>query len=275
ATRWRGQCRTVPARQPLGMDVPRGARGLGTAVALALALLHCAGAARPRPCACAPPLLNCSLRGRKALVAGDLCDGPLTQVDLSLNHFKELPAALGPTALQLNLSFNALRALPHPPLLNPALAVLDVAENRIENVLNLSRNRVVNVVLPSPCALRHLNLLDTLITTLGNLRECQRLEWLDASGNSLAPLPSDSFAGLSQLRYLGLMFVSMEEVPQGLFSGLALVEELKLDGNRLKALPVAEFAHLTRLRVLTLRQNPLSTLPSETLERLPALEFLD
>ena len=101
------------------------------------------------------------------------------------------------------------------------------------------------------------------------------LEDLNLQFNDLEALPATIFAGLTALRDLGLDDNALDALPPTIFAGLTGLRDLGLDGNSLDALPATIFAGLTALQVLDLEQNNLDALPATIFDGLTVLQDLD
>ncbi|XP_012590701.1 PREDICTED: amphoterin-induced protein 3 [Condylura cristata] len=180
-----------------------------------------------------PPLHNCPL---KCICSADLlsCAG---------RGLQDVPAALPPTAADLDLSHNAIQHL-HPSWLAPLYRL---------RALNLGHNE-----------------LDML--GRGAFANGSNLRLLDLSSNALRVLRRHDLDGLGALEVLLLFNNRLAQLDEHAFHGLAVLGRLYLGCNELASF---SFNHLhglgtTHLRTLDLSSNRLRHLPVPELAALPA-----
>ncbi|NXF96735.1 TLR13 protein, partial [Eubucco bourcierii] len=101
-----------------------------------------------------------------------------------------------------------------------------------------------------------------------------RLCQLDLAHNRLAQLEPGAFQGLAQLAALNLSHNHLARLEPGTFTGLAQLQTLDLAANRLAQLAEGTFAGLGNLTELRLDHNPLLALAPRALQALPSLARL-
>jgi len=175
-------------------------------------------------------------------------------------------AAMLPGLLLLDVSQNALEALPGPALLSrlDRLRKLDASGNRLselpEAIGSLARLQILSV------SGNRLRSLPRAVRRLGALRV------LDVSGNQLEELPP-GIADLEGLRALHLHDNRLHALPERLGERSALLVRLTLRSNRLATLP-SGIGGLTALPELDVSWNRLVRLP-EALGGMQSLRRLD
>ncbi|XP_017780250.1 PREDICTED: chondroadherin-like [Nicrophorus vespilloides] len=142
-----------------------------------------------------------------------------------------------------------------PIQLNPEVRHIDLADNRISNVL-FTFNFYSNLV--------SLDLSGNKIQSLGSMNfESQRnLKHLNLSGNEIETLWKDSLKGLCALAELDLSLNRLEKISVHAFRDLHSLEVLKLNGNQIVYLEESLFKSSTMLRVLLLENNQLLEIPT-------------
>lgn len=214
----------LTASQPLGKTSVRGNRWNRATAALMLSL--CLGfppsvAMCPPYCLCASDIISCS--GRNLSV---------------------LPSDLPSYATRLDLSHNALTALPVDWTSGPfdRLATLILSRNSISQIEG-------NAFTVAPYLIH-----------------------LDISSNQLTVLNSSIFSGLKELKELLLFGNQISQINPGSFSDLYSLQRLYLSGNRLNAFPLGlywEPGGPRNLTFLDLSNNMLSKVPVQRLLSLP------
>ena len=87
-------------------------------------------------------------------------------------------------------------------------------------------------------------------------------------------LKSGDFAGLVNMKELGITYYDMDTLPEDIFAGLSNLKRLDLANNRLSALPEDVFDGLDNLESLDLESNQLSSLPADVFDGLGSLKSL-
>ncbi|XP_073458141.1 uncharacterized protein [Aquarana catesbeiana] len=103
------------------------------------------------------------------------------------------------------------------------------------------------------------------------------LQALYLSQNRLAHLSSDTFHGLSNLKFLSLGedCNGIQNLSPGIFSNLSSLEVLDLENMCLQTLDSDIFLNLTRLKRLQLSKNALRAINVSLLENMTNLQYLD
>ena len=85
----------------------------------------------------------------------------------------------------------------------------------------------------------------------------------------------ENFSGLTNLQYLFLIDVDLEDIPSAVFSDLFNLVLLDLSNNEISDLTDGVFSGLYSLEELSLSRNELSDLPAGIFSNLSSLEILD
>ncbi|XP_028606036.2 TLR4 interactor with leucine rich repeats [Podarcis muralis] len=147
--------------------------------------------------------------------------------------------------------------------------------------LDLSGNQ--QSLLRHPDIFRPMRLLSTLLLSGNSLQQLGKglfqhlpnLAKLSLSGNRLAWLAPEAFAGLGALKELRLDGNVLSQLPAPLLQPLRSLEVLDLSHNALAALPPGAFTQLHKLRELSLQDNALTTVPGDIFASSPALYRLE
>ncbi|XP_049840791.1 leucine-rich repeat-containing protein 15-like [Schistocerca gregaria] len=232
-------------------------------------------------CACASsgaaPALNCSSRGLQRHFANDSESeeaGWLWADDM-----------LG--VVSVDFSHNDLVRVHKFPML-PALRVLDLSHNRIEEIdpaafeqlqnlteLDLSNNELVTAALKPIVfqglyampeymplkSLRRLSLANNVLHALDSdvFDHIEKLEVLDLRGNKfsiISQVTADAIGSLFHLKSLDLSFCDIEALPETFLHPPKDLQQLWLAGNRFTKLP-DELKNSHNLSLLDLSQNPI------------------
>ncbi|XP_028853733.1 toll-like receptor 22 [Denticeps clupeoides] len=179
---------------------------------------------------------------------------------------------------KLRLNINALTKVNIKHEL-PALEILDLSTNRIENLLcadfaymenlkhlYLYKNNIKSI---KPCVFE--NLKDLQVLKLGSNKILtvkhtftngqNSLQYLELMYNNLAKLDSGDFQALKSLTYLNLDDNKINVIEPGAFTGLANLTLLSIGGNKIKSETIrnpASFSGMPALNELLLHSNYLS-----------------
>ncbi len=188
----------------------------------------------------------------------------LTELDLSKNNLKTLPARLTkdlPKLERLSFLYNALT--------NDSVLFVP---NKHLKALNIQGNQLTRL----PVSVRQNRRLESL--WLGNnhlktadFRGLRRLTDLNIYNAELTACPL-TVAKLRRLKVLDLYYNNLTELPARL-SRLRRLEQLAVSHNKLKQLP-EQLSKLRRLQVLYAHHNEIGTLPAR-FERFRSLRLLD
>ncbi|XP_029016286.1 amphoterin-induced protein 2-like [Betta splendens] len=212
--------------------------GCCNCAALVLQLLLCLGflpsmGACPRDCLCASDIISCSGRNLSAL-----------------------PLDLPSYATRLDLSHNALTALPSDwiPRRSDRLTTLVLSRNSIRQI-EAKAFAVSPHLLHLDLSINQLTLLNvSIFTGLGELKE------LLLFGNQIVQIDPRAFSGLHSLQRLYLSGNRLTVFPLGLYSepgGPRNLTFLDVSGNRLSKVPVQSVLSVTRQGGIYLQENPL------------------
>ncbi|XP_044258886.1 vasorin [Tribolium madens] len=140
--------------------------------------------------------------------------------------------------------------------------------------MRLSQNRIVSLPELNVTNLKHLDLSENLIETLGvEFRTLRSLEILNLSANFLTVIDSDSFSGLESLKCLDLSRNNLTRLDDALFEPLQALQYLNLSSNQLKILNERCFISLVKLQQLDVSFNRLIRVELGSLQ-LPSLARL-
>ena len=187
---------------------------------------------------------------------------------LKNNQLSSLPAGvfIGPSNLrELYLEGNQLVSLPKGVFERlSSLRVLDLSGNHPYSHTFRYIDRWVN---KNP-----LPLSPEIFAGLSNLRA------LGLHDNKISSLPEGVFDGLSKLKYLHLDMNYISDLPEGLFDGLSNLRELGLNLNLLSSssFPDKIFVDLKNIEKISLYSNRTEALPHKIVKYLPnpkALSF--
>lgn len=93
-------------------------------------------------------------------------------------------------------------------------------------------------------------------------------------GNSLSTLPSHTFIGRKNMKYLYLNHSHISSIANRTFNGLTMLQVIHLEHNELISLNGFEFEHLSGLRELYLHHNRITSINNMTFANLRSLEIL-
>lgn len=93
-------------------------------------------------------------------------------------------------------------------------------------------------------------------------------------GNSLTTLPSHTFIGRKNMKYLYLNHSHISSIANRTFNGLTMLQVIHLEHNELTSLNGFEFEHLSGLRELYLHHNRITSINNITFSNLRSLEIL-
>ena len=97
----------------------------------------------------------------------------------------------------------------------------------------------------------------------------------DTNNKPALSLASGDFAGLVNIKELGISNHAMDALPEDIFDGLDSLESLALINNEIAALPEDVFDGLGSLKRLDLNDNEIAALPEDVFDGLGSLESLD
>ena len=201
----------------------------------------------------------------------------LKVLDLSLNALKALPNSLGklPCLESLNLSWNSIRKLPADLSGLQQLQVLDVSNNEIRRlpeslsqvkvleVFKASHNEIVELPLSfgEMGSLLELDLSDNRLSALPDtIGGLQSLQTIYLSRNTITVLPA-TFGQLRHLAKLQCVDNKMVYIPQEM-GALCSLSELLLQNNHLVGDIPASFGAIQNLAVCNLSNNKITALPN-------------
>ncbi len=110
---------------------------------------------------------------------------------------------------------------------------------------------------------------------LQNIPNILTVQTLDLENNQLTTIESNTFAGLTNLKYLHLSGNNLTTIESNTFAGLTSLEVLVLKDNQLTMIESNAFAGLTSLEGLYLQNNQLTTIESNAFAGLTSLKYLD
>lgn len=171
------------------------------------------------------------------------------------------------------------------------------------NLLNMSRNTIVDIESRAFLTLAFLQELDLSYNLIGQLparmdfpgsimslqlshnqltviedftfQYLEKLKHLNLKRNKLSSIKRHALAGLKVLDTLNLADNALTELPENLFSYLSCVREISLAGNRFQKIP--NFSHLYNLQVLNMSRNALTSVYLENnfaeAQKLEVLDF--
>ena len=102
---------------------------------------------------------------------------------------------------------------------------------------------------------------------LQNIPNIKTVQRLSLGKNHLTTIPTNAFAGLTNLEYIGIDSNQLTTIQPNAFSGLTNLEDLRLQKNQLTIIPPNAFAGLPNLNYLHLQQNPLNAQTKEAIEK--------
>lgn len=220
----------------------------------------------------------------------------LRQTSLTTEDFAEFGANLE----ELHINFAELKSIKNHAFKNVhSLKVLDLAENRIEQIENdafenlghsLTTLQMSNAfsskmgtLPPEPLKLlwnlRHLDCSNNKIRNVpdSTFSLLKKLKIVELQDNEIEAIHPETFQGdvHSKLEIVYLSFNKIKSIQENTFSDLEMLEQLYLDDNNIMKLDRRAFKDLENLKRLHLKGNKITQLTQETFENLPELEDLD
>ena len=189
----------------------------------------------------------------------------ITRLDLACN-LQEFPREifeLADTLEILNLSGNALAALPDDLSRLSKLRVLFCSENRFTQLPE---------VLSSCVHLEMVGFKSNSIREVSAAALSPGLRWLILTDNQISALP-DSIGNCTRLRKLMLAGNQFADLPEAM-RGCVGLELLRISANRFQTLP-EWLLHLPRLTWLAFGGNPCSAMPRDPSSTVPQLHWED
>jgi hypothetical protein len=189
----------------------------------------------------------------------------ITRLDLACNlqQFPREIFALADTLEVLNLSGNALSALPDDLSRLSKLKVLFCSDNRFTQLPE---------VLASCVQLEMVGFKANRIREVAAAAISPRLRWLILTDNQIAALP-DSIGSCARLQKLMLAGNQLTDLPEAM-RGCVGLELLRISANRFKALP-EWLLQLPRLTWLAFGGNPVSAAPQASCPAVARLHWND
>jgi hypothetical protein len=189
----------------------------------------------------------------------------ITRLDLACNlqQFPREIFALADTLEVLNLSGNALSALPDDLSRLSKLKVLFCSDNRFTQLPE---------VLASCVQLEMVGFKANRIREVASAAISPRLRWLILTDNQIAALP-DSIGSCARLQKLMLAGNQLADLPEAM-RGCVGLELLRISANRFKALP-QWLLQLPRLTWLAFGGNPVSAAPQAPCPAVARLHWND
>ncbi|XP_018325577.1 chondroadherin-like [Agrilus planipennis] len=167
----------------------------------------------------------------------------------------------------LKVSCNAANLEVIPIQLNPAVQIIDLAENKITDI---------HFTLSIYTNLMELDLSKNYIESLGSSNfelQCN-LKVLNLGYNIIHSLMKDSFKGLKSLVILDLSFNNLKELPVAAFKELQNLIVLKVNSNRLEYLEAGLLKYTRQLQKLYLNDNQLLQIPGNAISEGIKLRYL-
>lgn len=220
----------------------------------------------------------------------------LRQTSLTTEDFLEFGANLE----ELHINFGDLKSVKNNAFKNVhSLKVLDLAENRIEQIendafVNLGHSLTtlqlshafsskMGTLQPEPLKylwnLRHLDCSNNKIKNVPDttFQLLKKLKIVELQDNDIEAIHPETFQGdiHTKLEIVYLSFNKIKSVQEDTFSDLEMLEQLYLDDNKIVTLERRSFKDLENLKRLHLKGNKITQLTHATFENLPELEDLD
>ncbi|EDO39412.1 predicted protein [Nematostella vectensis] len=198
-------------------------------------------------------------------------------------YLTSFPDQVDNTTVELILTYNRLKALPPYPLQLENLTILDLHDNRINNLSNcaslkglrrltilyLSNNFLDSI--PGGCfldlkSLKHFFVGDNQIKKVADdvFQNVSNGFKLDIGRNKMNGVPDAVKRVMDRLSYLWLSSTGITEIPNGFLDYFPALEALYLSNNKLEQLPSALFNNNTRLQYLYINNNELEHLHSSS-----------
>ncbi|KAK9503608.1 hypothetical protein O3M35_010133 [Rhynocoris fuscipes] len=176
------------------------------------------------------------------------------------NSFQNIP-----NFINLDLHNNDLQSLDWNMFNN-------VTSNMLPLTLNLSRNRIENIVQPTgyrPISVSTLDLSHNKLKQINS--ESFRLfndslRTLIFDYNELSELPERVFWMLKSLVILKIEHNKLKDIRENTFMNLEKLQVLDLSHNHISRINIKQFANLWNLRILDLSHNEISTIPGDSFQ---------
>ncbi|XP_044521933.1 tsukushi [Gracilinanus agilis] len=221
----------------------------------------------------------------------------LVGLDLSYNRIAQISSATFSRLRyleSLDLSHNALAALPEESFASSPLSELDLSSNRLAQIaldaftsrgqgkplhVDLSHNLLTRVVRPHlDRGLPNIQSLNLSWNQLQDVPDLQGLplRYLNLDGNLLSRVRAGAFSGLKDLTHLSLSGLRRPlELASFAFRDLPSLQVLDLSGNpSLRAAKAEVFSSLNSLQELNLSGTGLAALPDRLLKYLPSVKSI-
>lgn len=175
----------------------------------------------------------------------------------------------------LDLSQNKINSLSEGTFqpVAASLIQLKLSHNKLSEIDSSQLSHVLSALVN----LKTLILRHNELTKLPSLSDLSRLEEVNLASNQLESLLSESGRPLlpGSISDLNLENNRLKHIKSNTFAGLSNLKYLSLENNQIMQIDEQSFAHLTRLSTLNLGKNYLKHIPSHIFVTLVNLDRLD
>lgn len=175
----------------------------------------------------------------------------------------------------LDLSQNKINSLSESTFqpVAASLIQLKLSHNKLSEIDSSQLSNVLSALVN----LKTLILRHNELTKLPSLSDLSRLEEVNLASNQLESLLSESGRPLlpGSISDLNLENNRLKHIKSNTFAGLSNLKYLSLENNQIMQIDEQSFAHLTRLSTLNLGKNYLKHIPSHIFVTLVNLDRLD